>query len=115
MFLGSNIDAVQNGTSIGITQQTYMNYNSSENGYYAVFRSASQVVVRFRSSEPTEDRKEVLKRVAFTETDHETIMYGCAYVWLRFRCLTTHICRTTHICHVWALHILLNNKSNELI
>ena len=83
MFLGSNIDAVQNGTSIGITQQTYMNYNSSENGYYAVFRSASQVVVRFRSSEPTEDRKEVLKRVAFTETDHETIMYGCAYVWLR--------------------------------
>ena len=72
MFLGSNIDAVQNGTSIGITRQTCLNYNSSENGYHAVFRSASQAVDRFRTSEPTEDREEVLKRVAFTETDHET-------------------------------------------
>jgi hypothetical protein len=70
MFLGSNIDAEKNGTSIGITSQTCINYTSSQKGYTAVFRSASQAVDRLRSVAP-EDRSEIIKRVAFTDEEKE--------------------------------------------
>ena len=73
LFLGSNIDAVQNGTSIGITPETCLNYKSNEYGYNAVFRSASQALERVRSVVPSanENHAEVIKRVAFTEEDQQ--------------------------------------------
>jgi len=74
LFLGSNIDAVNTGTSIGIARQTCINYNSSEGGYNQVFKSCSQAVDRFRNTDPSADREEVLKKVAFTDVERVTSM-----------------------------------------
>ena len=74
MFLGSNIDAEENGMSIGITRQTCINYKSSENGYDAVFRCASQAVDRFRNIDPLANHNDVIKHVAFTDNDRFSSM-----------------------------------------
>ena len=64
-FLGSNIDALQTGSSIGITRDTCINYDSSQNGYDNVFRCTSDAVTRLRSLEPNTDKTTILKQVAF--------------------------------------------------
>ena len=66
LFLGSNIDAEQNGTQIGIGRNACLNYSSNEQGYEAVFRSASNAISRARNSDTL--------HVTFTEQDRVASM-----------------------------------------
>jgi hypothetical protein len=73
-FLGSNIDAIDAGTSIGITRQTCINYSSDPNGYDKVFRVTSEAVSRLKTIDPTLDRNESLSAAAFKEDERNECM-----------------------------------------
>ena len=75
LFLGTNIDAIHTGTNIGISQQTCINYDSSESGYNNVFKSASSVINKFKSTNIALSHEEIIKKVAFTEVDRICSMY----------------------------------------
>lgn len=75
LFLGTNIDAIQTGSNIGISQQTCINYDSSENGYNNVFRSASNVINKIKSTDITKSHEEIITQVAFTDIDRISSMY----------------------------------------
>ena len=55
-MLGTNIDAIKEGSKMGFTPETCINYNYSTEGGVEVIRSTSQAVSRFTEFNTSEDK-----------------------------------------------------------